>query len=286
MGAHGPGQAGLPGGLAIHLTATAQLPCRLRRALPAGVRGRPHSGPAVAARGGAHPIRARARRCRPALRRAGRADLRPRRGAERRSRARAPRNQGVRRTGARRDRPAGQSRRRPRRPDLGRRDPERDRRSAHPDRQGRRHPDPAFRASRRRRVLRSGDQQAPVRRPGRRAVGPRHRPGSLSRVLRAEAEPARAAPIAFLRRSARMRWACRRTGTAAVAGRRSSGDGSLCAVRLVLAEPTDSPRTLRGPRPARRSRGADGAAQSSGGSAASSSSTSAPCSARASRTTR
>ena len=71
------------------------------------------------------------------------------------------------------------------------------------DRQGRRHADHSLRPAGRGGVLRPGDQQAPRSRGRRPAVGPRHGPGRLPRLRRAEAEPARATAAAQLRRPAR-----------------------------------------------------------------------------------
>ncbi len=81
--------------------------------------------------------------------------------------------------------------------------PGRDRRGARADRQGRRYADPAHRAARRGGVLRARHQPATLRRGGRAALGPRRRARDVPRLRRAQAQPAREAAAALLRRRGR-----------------------------------------------------------------------------------
>ena len=204
--------------------------CRLRQPLPGRLRGRAHLGTAAAAGRRAGQGRARAVRRRPVLRGRQQRDLR-------RSRCRRadPRHQGqprLRRAAARRGGPARRPGGRPRRHAVGRGDTRRGRRGTVADRPGRRHADHPFQPAGRHGVLRPGDQQAARSRRRRPALGPCHGPGRLPWLRRAQAEPARAAAAAQLRR-----------------GPRHGRNGG----RLARRQPQDSTVAPAGHRPPRQS---------------------------------
>ena len=193
---------------------------RLRRAVPARVRGRAHRRSAAAAGGrpgaraehGPEGVDALLRR----LRRSTSSTPRHRRRPSPRP-ARHPR---VRRGDPRHRRAADRPRRGARRVRPGRRDPGGDRRGARADRQGRRHADHLLPPTRRGGLLRAGDQPAALRRGRRAPVGPRGRAGRASPASPSSSAACASGRSCAASASRSTRWASPRTGRRAAGGRR------------------------------------------------------------------